>query len=318
MALPSSFNVLNRPCYNPIARKRTKCQSATKTAETASSVFTTTQKKRKFEEDEIKQVKKEAFSTCGAAADLSVKVPPLKKKRCELNETSAHLSSFMAELRQIGNQEAGEAMKKSLKSAREHLGVNAPQCAKLARETAKNLNQAEIMALAEDLWKTNLFEAMICSAKLLELPKVKPSKELWNFILRSLKDLDNWTIEDQLAKTAQKCILEDESRLDEIEKWTEDENFWIRRAALVYTLPFAKPDHKSERMLAWAAKYASDEEPFIQKAIGWWLRVLGSHNPEAVFCFLQKHGYKLQKIAKKEATRKLSFEWQEKINALGI
>ena len=31
-------------------------------------------------------------------------------------------------------------------------------------------------------------------------------------------------------------------------------------------------------MLGWASLYAPDPEWFIQKAIGWWLRVLALHN----------------------------------------
>lgn len=87
----------------------------------------------------------------------------------------------------------------------------------------------------------------------------------------------------------------------------------MRRAALVYTLPFAKPGHNPERMLRWASHYASDPEWFIQKAIGWWLRVLGEHNPDKVVVFLNTHWEKLKGVARKEATRKLSIEWQEKI-----
>ena len=54
----------------------------------------------------------------------------------------------------------------------------------------------------------------------------------------------------------------------------------------------------------------------IQKAIGWWLRVLGKHNPERVSLFLDVHWQQLKGVARKEATRKLSPEWQERILGL--
>ncbi len=79
----------------------------------------------------------------------------------------------------------------------------------------------------------------------------------------------------------------------------------MRRAALVYTLPFAKPGRDPERMLSWASLYAPDPEWFIQKAIGWWLRVLGQHNPERVVQFLNAHWTTLKGVARKEGTRKL-------------
>lgn len=122
---------------------------------------------------------------------------------------------------------------------------------------------------------------------------------------------DGWALEDLLAHAAWKCILADEKKLDTLEQWTQHPNFWMRRAALVYTLPFAKPGRDPERMLRWASSYVSDPEWFIQKAIGWWLRVLGEHNPERVILFLSSHWENLKGVARKEATRKLSAEWKE-------
>jgi 3-methyladenine DNA glycosylase AlkD len=51
----------------------------------------------------------------------------------------------------------------------------------------------------------------------------------------------------------------------------------------------------------------------IQKAISWWLRVLGIHRLERVIEFLKIHWVQLKSLAKKEATRKLSVEWQQSI-----
>lgn len=83
--------------------------------------------------------------------------------------------------------------------------------------------------------------------------------------------------------------MANQDRLDVLEEWTKHENFWMRRAALVYTLPFAKPYRNPERSLRLASLYSTDPEWFIQKAIGWWLRVLGDHNPEKVVVFLKSH-----------------------------
>ena len=63
-------------------------------------------------------------------------------------------------------------------------------------------------------------------------------------------------------------------------------------------------------MLNWASMYSTDPEWFIQKAIGWWLRILGEHNPERVVCFLQTHWVALKPVAKKEATRKLQASYK--------
>lgn len=223
------------------------------------------------------------------------------------------VGSFIEQLQLLGNPERAVADQRYHKSSRDHWGVPVPICEKLTRSLSKGIKNTELIQLAQDLWDTDLFDPMMCAAKMLSLPQLQPSQVLWETILHFLKRVDGWALEDSLCHVAWKCILADQTLLDEIEEWTRDSNFWMRRAALVYTLPLAKPGRDPERSLRWASVYASDPEWFIQKAIGWWLRVLGEHNPERVSLFLDAHWRQLKGVARKEATRKLSPEWQQKI-----
>jgi 3-methyladenine DNA glycosylase AlkD len=224
------------------------------------------------------------------------------------------LNPFLNELQKLGTPERAIADQRYHKSSREHWGVPAPSSAALVWSLSKDLKDGELLEFAKDLWETNLFDPMVSAAKILCLPKLKPSPAVWKTLLHFLKKVDGWALEDGLAHAAWKCILADESLLDELEVWTSHPNFWMRRAALVYTLPFAKSGRNPERMLGWASRYSPESEWFIQKAIGWWLRVLGAHNPQRVSLFLQTHWGNLKGVAKKEGTRKLSAEWQKKIS----
>lgn len=215
------------------------------------------------------------------------------------------LQYLFDQLERLKNPDRAVRDKKYHKSAREHWGIPVPDCDRIVRSIAKELSEPEILQFAQSLWDTNLFDPMICATKMLSLPKIKPSEELWKMMISFLKKVDGWALEDGLAHVAWKCLLANENRLDVLEEWTKHDNFWMRRAALVYTLPFAKPGKSPERSLRWAALYSPDPEWFIQKAIGWWLRVLGEHNPERVVVFLTSHWDKLKSVARREATRKL-------------
>lgn len=215
------------------------------------------------------------------------------------------VSRFIEQLYTLENHERAQAHAQYNKSQRVHLGLTVPEITQLVGETAKKLSPQELLELAYALWETDIFDAKIAATKITGLPKLKPSPELWNFVIFCLPDLNGWALEDQLAHTAWKCILADLTLLDTLEQWTKHQSFWIRRAALIYTLPFAKKGRDPERMLSWAAKYSSDTEWFIQKAIGWWLRDLGKHNPERVLKFLKDHAHNLKYVAKHEATRLL-------------
>ncbi|MDP1836528.1 MAG: DNA alkylation repair protein [Chlamydiales bacterium] len=226
-------------------------------------------------------------------------------------------AELLRELKSLEDPEKAIADQRYHKSVREHWGVSMPQCEKLVRLCSKDRTEAELISTAEALWKTDLFDPMMCASKILCLPRVKPSLFLWNTIKSFLKTVDGWALEDGLCHAAWKCILANTELLDDLEGWTKHPNFWMRRAALVYTLPFAKPGKDPERMLGWASSYATDDEWFIQKAIGWWLRDLGEHNPDRVLLFLKDHWTQLKTVARKEATRKLSLELQQRAVGYG-
>ena len=231
-------------------------------------------------------------------------------------QKTKNISSILKELKTLGDSDRAIRDKAYHKSQREHWGVPVPVCDQFARSLAKELSEAEALRMASNLWETNLFDPMMCSAKILSLPKLRPAHELWETVIAFLKKVDGWALEDSLAHVAWKCILANENLLEILESWTTHENFWMRRATLVYTLPFAKPNRNPERSLCWASIYSTDPEWFIQKAIGWWLRVLGEHNPERVVLFLKAHWDNLKPVARHEATRKLDQKLKKQISTL--
>ena len=212
---------------------------------------------------------------------------------------------FLKELKKFGTPERAAWDKNYHKSSRDHWGVPAPDTQKLITKAIKPLSNSERLTFAKTLWETNHFDAMMAATKV--VAKITPSDALWQALLKFLEDVDGWGLEDGLCHAFWKCILADESHLDTLEMWTKHPNFWMRRAALVYTLPYANPTKtpgkSPERMLSWAASYTSDPEWFMQKAVGWWLRTLAPHNPARVLQFLADHP--LKGVALREATRKL-------------
>lgn len=230
-----------------------------------------------------------------------------------MKENTLNIELLLNKLKELEHPSRAIRDKKYHKSEREHWGIAVPDCDRMARSIAQELSEQAILMVAQSLWNTNLFDPMICAAKMLSLPKLKPSSDLWEMVVAFLAKVDGWALEDSLAHVAWKCILANQDCLEVLEEWTKHENFWMRRAALVYTLPFAKPDRNPERSLRWASLYSRDPEWFIQKAIGWWLRVLGEHNPERVVAFLKSHWSHLKPVARHEATRKLDQKWKREI-----
>lgn len=205
------------------------------------------------------------------------------------------------------------------KSSRIHWGVKTPLNDKVCKSFARRLSQQEIIDLAQRLWSSGVWDLMIAAARLLAHRRVEPTPQLWQVIQSSMEDLDGWAVEDNLARAAWKCLLENPGWLDDVEDWTTHRDFWVRRAALIFTLPWAKtPGKDPERMLGWAEEYAHDPEWFIQKAIGWWLRTLGARDPARVVEFLNKNWQALRPVARKEGSRRLPQPYAAKIDGLNL
>jgi len=221
--------------------------------------------------------------------------------------------SALEKLRAAGNAEKAAEMVAYHKQDREVLGVSNPQIDTLVKEWRAKLDVEERVALAGELWDSDLFEARIAAAKLLLQARIKPDDEsAWALITSWVPQFDSWAIADHVASSGSKRLLNDPKRLDTVAEWTHSKNMWSRRAALVMTLPWAKLNHLSpeqqkarERILGWAARYVDDHDWFMQKATAWWLRDLSKHDADRVQVFLDKHGARMKPFARKIAGKYL-------------
>ena len=174
----------------------------------------------------------------------------------------------------------------------------------------QTLSLQERVTLADELWKTDVFEARIAAAKLLTQARIKDDAAVWELLQSWLPDFDSWAIADHACMAMQKRIVANPARLDEVEAWTRAENVWTRRAALVACLPWAKLNNlkpedqaRRDRILGWAASYVSDRNWFLQKSIAWWIRDLSKHDATASRDFLVAHGAEMKPFARKEAAK---------------
>jgi 3-methyladenine DNA glycosylase AlkD len=196
---------------------------------------------------------------------------------------------------------------------RPYLGVANPDTNDIVKEWRKVLSVDERVALADGLWKTNIFEARLAAAKLLTQARMRPDADAWALITSWVPDFDSWAIADHAALAGQRRVMADPSRIDEVETWTKSEDVWARRGALVFTLPWTKQNYPKpeelairDRVLGWAADYVEDPDWFIQKAVAWWLRDLSKHDADRVKTFLDQHGDQMKPFARKEAAKHLA------------
>ena len=216
------------------------------------------------------------------------------------------------QLRAGGDPAKAAEMAAYHKVPRAYLGISVPTIEDLTDRWRADLALDDRIALAADLWRTNIHEARIAAAKLLTQARIRPDQAAWDLILSWVPDFDAWAIADHASIAGQKRLVADPSRLETLEAWVTSPHMWTRRAALVMTLPWTKQNFPKEqdlairaRVLGWCATLAPDRDWFIQKAVAWWVRDLSKHDPEAAKGFLGAHGQTLKPFALKEAARHL-------------
>lgn len=199
------------------------------------------------------------------------------------------------------------------KAPRVYLGIALPEVEPLVADWRANATVAERAALAAVLWDSDIHEARIAAAKLLTQARIREDEPLiWAELLRWVPTFDAWAIADHASKAIERRLVADPARLDVVETWVDDPNPWVRRAALVVTLPWSKLTHpaqddlqRRERILGWAACLAHDRDWFLQKAVGWWLRSLSVRDAARVQAFLDGPGTVLKPFARREALKRL-------------
>jgi 3-methyladenine DNA glycosylase AlkD len=219
----------------------------------------------------------------------------------------------LAALEAEGDANKAEEMAAYHKAPRRYLGVPVPEIEALVDNWRAAATLEDRVALASALWDTDVHEARIAAAKLLTQARIRPDDEpAWRLVASWVPTFDAWAVADHASKAGERRLVADPRRIDEVEEWVASDHLWTRRAALVMTLPwtrdrFPKPADLAvrERVLGWCERLAADRDPFIQKAVAWWLRDLSKKDPDRVRAWLDAHGATLKPFARKEAARHL-------------
>ena len=216
----------------------------------------------------------------------------------------------LAALRALEEPGRAEGMADYHKVPRPYLGVSNPAINELTKGWRQSLSVDERVALARELWDTNVFEARLAAAKLLTQARIRPDDGVWALITSWVPDFVSWAIADHAIMAGQKRLVADPTRIGQVEDWTKSTSHWTRRAAMVITLPYTKQNHPKpiesairERVLGWASAYVHDPEWFIQKSVAWWLRDLSKHDPDRVRAFMAENGKQMKPFARKEAEK---------------
>jgi 3-methyladenine DNA glycosylase AlkD len=207
---------------------------------------------------------------------------------------SAARSFFERRYRAAGTPARAAGTKAYLKSDLRFYGTTMPDIRSGANAFARehpDLTRAELRRIVDELWSTDVFELRSAGIALLSKYSVLLGERDLPWLLGFVRLSQTWAHVDWLAADVIGGVVgESKTALRRLPVWARDENFWVRRTALLAQLRQLSHEAGDFALFARLAELMLGErEFFIRKAIGWVLREVSKKRPKLVFDFLREH-----------------------------
>ncbi|GLY91142.1 DNA alkylation repair protein [Actinoallomurus iriomotensis] len=212
-----------------------------------------------------------------------------------------------AQLGELSDPARAVQEKRYLKSDLRHLGVRVPALRKVAIAAATGLTREEILTLADELWSAPVHERRMVAIEVLRRGVPLLTTDDLSFTERLIRDSCSWVYVDTLAeKIAGGLVTRHPHLAGTLDRWAGDQNFWIRRSALLALLPGIRSGSADlERLARYGDALVAEREFFIRKALGWVLRELAKSDPAWVRAWVRDHVAVVSGVTIREAVRHL-------------
>lgn len=180
------------------------------------------------------------------------------------------VQAALAELKRLSSAKVRDGMVRYGLPNDKALGVSVGDVQNLGKKLGRS------QALAEALWKTDVYEARLLAAFVGEPEKLTPKlMDAW------CRDFDNWGVVDTVCF---KLFDQSPHGWTRVEKWARLKGEQQKRAGFVMLACLAAhsddiPDEQYRRFLPLIEWGATDERNFVKKGVSWALRMVGRQSP---------------------------------------
>ncbi len=233
-----------------------------------------------------------------------------KRRGGRRRSSASEIRTIEAALRALGTPERAEGVKRYLKSDLDFFGVTVPKLRTAVREwlaERPDLDRPGLLQLVTALWATRVHELRFFGIELLQALASLLRSEDADLLEDLLRRSNSWAYVDAIAPSLMGTLVERDPRLNRrLDRWAKDDNFWLRRSALLaLLLPLRRGAGDWPRFVRYADAMLEEKEFFIRKAIGWVLREVSKKHPERVRKFLEERRGRVSGVTRREAERYL-------------
>jgi 3-methyladenine DNA glycosylase AlkD len=168
-----------------------------------------------------------------------------------------------------------------------------------------DLDRRRLVALVRALWVRPVWDVRAAAMVLLERRADLLAPADLTLLERLIRNSGTWALVDSLAIHAVGSLVHRHPELEAtLDRWVRDDDFWVRRAALLaHLLPLRRGGGSFDRFARRADALLEEREFFIRKAIGWVLRETGKKRPELVTAWLGPRLARASGLTVREAVR---------------
>ena len=232
-------------------------------------------------------------------------------------DVNSAVGELDAVLREVGSPDRAEAEKRYLKSDLEFYGVSVPATRRTVKAFLADhvLDHAGLVAVVSALWAEPVHERRLAAVLLLEGRSELLEPDDVALIEQLLRQSKTWALVDVLAASVAGPLMDRSPDADAtLDRWAADDDFWIRRSALLTHLGPLRSGHGDfERFGRYADAMLEEKEFFIRKAIGWVLRDTARRRPSLVYDWLAPRAHRASGVTVKEAVKRLPESEAEEI-----
>ena len=204
--------------------------------------------------------------------------------------------AITGELRALRDPDRAKGVQQYFKHALVALGIDTPTLRALVRRQIDQLKPVwtvtEALALCDRLLQEPELEIRGTGILVLSGFKKELAPDLLPVAQRWLKTrLDNWALVDSFCSLVLSPLLERHAPVEAtLRRWSGDKLLWVRRAALVTLVPFARRGRFLDLSYELAREHFPDPEDLMHKATGWLLREAGKTDRPRLKEFVLQHG----------------------------
>jgi 3-methyladenine DNA glycosylase AlkD len=196
------------------------------------------------------------------------------------------------------------------------LGLSTPQLRAEHKQFQKDhplLTTREVNLLAAAMWSGRTWEEKVFGIGLLDRNRELLDERSWSMADTWVDEATGWGLCDGLASGPVSYMVHSKpKRFAAILRWTKAKNFWRRRASTYALNEFIRAG-ELEKPFTLLERLLYDEEFWVQRAVGTWLRECWKKDERRTAAFLRRHVRGLPPVTITVATERAPKAFREEL-----